>query len=227
MTAKFSPLFVGIAIIVVITVVITTIAGSLTGRWGAFKGFEEASAALKSLPMQIGDWQAENEGKLDQVSINMLRIQDSYIFRSYKNVVSQAVVHVTLMVGPTGKITVHTPEVCFGGKDYEKEAKRTSVPINVMLNSGGEVADAFWRVNFIGQSLNTSNRISFYYAVSTGDTWNAVEDPRTTFQKYRYVYKIQAEALTSSSGEEEKDTVKAFLTDCLPTIHEHLHPYGR
>jgi len=222
MISKITPLFTGIAIITVITVAITYYSGSLSGRWGTFRGMDEARAALKSLPLQIGDWLAEKEGELDQASINMLRIQDSYIFRSYKNTATREVVHITLMVGPSGKITVHTPEICFGGKDYEKDSARTAVPINVQLSSGDEVVDTFWRVIFTGQTLDVNNRVSFYYAVSTGDAWNAVENPRATFQSYRYVYKIQVEAFSGTDNEE--DVVAKFLKDCLPTIHEHLRP---
>ena len=226
MKGKNSPLFLGIIVIFVITVGIALYSGKLWGRWGAFPGLEVARETMKNLPMEIGDWQAEKENELDSASITMLRIQDSYIFRSYRNTSTQSVVRLTMMVGHTGKITVHTPEVCFGGKDYEKEAVRSSVPITVRLPSGDkEVLDTFWMVNFVGRSLDTNNRISFYYAVSLGDVWNAVENPRIAFVKYRYVYKIQVEAY-SGAGDDE-DNVKKFLVECLPTIHEHMRPYGQ
>ena len=222
MNAKTRSLFIGIAIVVVITMTVTRYSGSLTGRWG-FHGLDEARTTLRNLPLEIGDWHAEKEGELDQVSISMLRIQDAYIFRAYKNVSTQEIVYLTIMVGPTGKVTVHTPEVCFGGRGYERDSSRTSVPINVLLPSGDEVADSFWKVNFTGRSLDVNNRVSFYYAVSTGRVWEAVENPRVTFQTYRFVYKLQAEAFSGPSDEE--DTVNRFLTDCLPTIHDYIRPY--
>jgi len=221
MNQRIISVFVGIVIVSVVTAAVTFFAGSLTGRWGVFHGLDEARNALKALPMEIGDWKAEKEGELDKTAITMLRIQNSYVFRSYKNSATQAVVYITIMVGPTGKITVHTPEVCFGGKDYEKDAARTSVQIKVQRETD-EVLDSFWRVNFTGRSFDTNNRISFYYAVSPGDTWNAVEAPRSTYQTYRYVYKLQAEAF-SGTGDEE-DNVRKFLEDCLPTIHKHMRP---
>jgi hypothetical protein len=218
-----APLLTGIIIIIVITVAVTGYSGLLTGRWGTFQGLDEARTALKALPLEIGDWKADKERELGEQSTAMLRIQNSYIFRTYRHTVTQEIVLLTIMVGPTGKITVHTPEICFGGKDYEKEAVRTSVPINVQRLSGDkEVADAFWWVNFVGRSLDVNNRISFYYAVSTGDAWVAIENARSTFQTYRYVYKLQAEAYSGSAA--EGDNVQRFLIDCLPTIHEHLRP---
>jgi hypothetical protein len=222
MNKKITPLIVGVGVILAMTVMITVYVGvTLTGRWRPFAGLDEARAALKELPMQIGDWQAEKEGELDATSITMLRIQDSYVYRVYKNARTQAVVHLTIMVGPTGIITVHTPEICFGGKDYDKDGTRTRIRINVQREED-EIDDFFWRTNFTGRSLDTNNRISFYYAVSPGDTWNAVEVPRATYQTYRFVYKLQAEALTGTDG--SGDTVKNFLEDCLPTIHEYMRP---
>ena len=222
MNAKNSSLIIGIAVVVVITAAVTGYSLSKTGRWGTFQGLPEIRDTMKKLPFQIGDWQAEEEREIDKLAINMLRIQDSYIFRTYKNTVTNEIVYLTLMVGPTGKITVHSPEICFGGKDYERDTDRVQVPFNVLLESGDEVADTFWKTNFSGRSLDTNNRVSFYYAVSPGDVWHAVEHPRSTFQSYRYVYKLQAEAFSGIGNEE--DTVKRFLTDCLPTIHQYLRP---
>jgi hypothetical protein len=220
MGKRITLLYTGIIIIVAITVTVTYFAGSLSGRWGTFHGLPEARDAIKELPMEIGNWRAEMNRELPKLDITMLRIQDSYILRSYKNAITHAEVHVTLMVGPTGKVTVHTPVVCFGGKDYERDSAPISVPIDVRLESGDDIVDSFWKVSYTGRSLDTSNRISFYYAISTGESWQAVETPRATFQTYRYVYKIQAEAYSGQG--EEGDIVNGFLRDCLPTIHEHL-----
>jgi len=209
-------------VIAAITFGITAYSGTLWGRWGMSRGLEEARKSLKLLPMEIGDWQAEKEGELDSTSVTLLRIQDSYIFRTYKHKDTQAFVRMTMMVGPTGRIAAHTPEICFGGKDYEKESARTSVTFDVP-SEVREIADTFWRIDFVGRSLETSNRISFYWAVSTGDVWKGVEKPRLTFQKYRYVYKIQLEAYSGTG--DEGDNVKKFLEECLPVIHEYMRPY--
>ena len=217
-----TPLLIGITVIVVITVAASYYSGSMTGRWGDFRGIAEARVTLKDLPMEIGHWKAEAERDLGDTAVNMLRIADSYVFRFYKNDLTQETVRLTLMVGPTGRITTHTPEICFGGRDYEKESSRARVPVSVQLSSGEEIEDMFWRLDFVGRSLDVNNRISFYWAVSTGGAWNAVENPRGHFQTYRYVYKLQAEAYSGTG--EESDTVRRFLEDCLPTIHEHLRP---
>jgi hypothetical protein len=223
---KIKSFFVGLVIFAVLTVVITVYSGSLTGRWGTPFAVNQARTVLKSLPLTIGDWEAAKDGELDKASITMLEIQDSYIMRSYKNTITQEAVHITIMLGPSGRVTVHTPEICFGGKDYTKEDARVSVPINVQVDDGAKtIEDSFWKVDFVGKSLDTNNRISFYYAHSDGGPWIATENPRWEFSKHRSTYKLQAQAYSAAPSEDKStDTVKEFLTAVLPEIHAHLAP---
>lgn len=214
---KQSQYFVGIAVVAVIILGVSYYCGAQTGRWGAFTGITESQNLLKQLPLQIGDWTAEKDLELDKASIAELHIQNSYIHRIYKNARTQASVYLTIMVGPTGRVTVHTPEICFGGRDYTKDAERTSV---VFPSTMGGADDAFWQVGFTNDAIGGagSSRISFYYAISVGKEWAAEQNPRDVFRKYRYAYKIQAQAQAGG----DTDNVKEFLQDCLPTIHQHL-----
>ena len=227
MKKGITSLWIGIVVISAFTAAITAFSGSLSGRWGTHPGLDEARKILKTLPMEIegtvGTWTAEADRELDETSITMLKIQDAYVFRTYRNSITQEMVHLTLMVGPSGKISVHTPEVCFGGRDYEQGGARVRVPVNVQLLSGEETEDTFWRVDFTRRTLGMQNQISFYWALSTGGSWEASEDVRWTYRAYRYIYKLQVEAYSISDA--GGNTVKKFLEDCLPTIHEHLRPY--
>ena len=209
--------------ITVITAAMTYYSGSMTARWTEFHGISEARTTLKQVPMEIDHWKADAERDLGSNAVKMLRIQDSFIFRTYRNTFTNEAVHLTLMVGPAGRITVHTPDICFGGRDYTRQADRAQVPLRVQLFSGEEIEDTFWRTDFVGRSLDVNNRISFYYGISTGEGWDAIENPRRHYRAYRYVYKLQAEAY-SGTGIESDDTVRRFLEDCLPTIHEYLRP---
>ncbi|MDR0521894.1 MAG: exosortase-associated EpsI family protein [Planctomycetaceae bacterium] len=232
MSKKILPVFIGICVIAAVTAGVALGTGLyLTGRWGAFSGQIEAADALKKIPMVIGNWRAEREETLDDASITMLKIQDSYIYRLYRNELTGATVHLTLIVGQSGRISVHTPEVCFGGKNYEKQDNPASVLIPAAVNTVNndpssekkELSDTFWKLDFVSNSLDVDNkRISFYYAVGTGGEWIATRSPRKDFRMYRYLYKIQVQAHSGESGSE--DNVRAFLTDCLPVIHANLLP---
>jgi hypothetical protein len=219
--SKSSQLVMGIVVIIFITLCMTVYSGMQTGRWSPFKGLVEARTVLRDLPKEINGWVSSGEDQeLDNDTITMLQIQDGYIARSYRNNATQAVIHLVLMVGPTGRVVVHTPEICFGGKDYQKEDNRIRETIPVVLqDKPTESDDTFWKVDFINRGLKR-DKISFYYSVSLGQSWIATENPRAAFQNSRYAYKIQIQAFSDS----EADNVKIFLQDCLPTIHEFLRP---
>jgi hypothetical protein len=218
---KSSQLIIGIVIVIVITFGMTVYSGMQTGRWALFKGLAEAQKALQDLPKEINGWAVMGDDQqLDNETITMLQIQNGYLARSYRNTQTQSVVHMVLMVGPTGRVVVHTPEICFGGKDYEKEDNRVSVTIPVTLQDKPEESDdTFWKVDFVNRGLK-QDKISFYYSISLGNSWIATENPRSAFQFYRYAYKIQIQSL----AEGETDNAKLFLQECLPAIHEFLRP---
>lgn len=219
--SKNGHFIVGLVVIVIIGLATTLYSGSMTGRWQSFSGLDDARKVLKEMPMKIGDWEADQENEMSADEVAILRVQNGYISRAYRNTRTRATVYLVIMIGPTGRVVVHTPEICFGGKDYAKEQERTSVPIAVSSIDGSkEMDDTFWKVDFVNRSLDLNGRISFYYAVSIGDAWVATERPRQTFQAYRYAYKIQVQSFTDA----ENDSVKAFLEECLPVIHQSMRP---
>ncbi|GHT31303.1 hypothetical protein FACS1894214_2490 [Planctomycetales bacterium] len=220
---KLTSLVIGIVLIAGTMLTVTAVCGNLTGRWSRFKGLEESRTLLKELPSVIGDWEAdpEDDAVLSKSDIAMLEIENGYIVRKYKNSKNAATVNLMLIVGPTGKVVVHTPEICFGGRDYKKEDTRIKVEFPIADYSGsGATDDTFWKVRFTNQSIS-GGRIAFYYAVSSGNEWIASEDPRAALQRFRYVYKLQIQAFEDG----DNDNVKAFLTDCLPVIHRHIKQY--
>ena len=174
--------------------------------------------------MEINGWIADEEGELSKTEIAMLMIQDAYVNRVYTNRETGDIVHFTLMVGPTGRTVTHNPVVCFGGRGFEIDSAPFSVPIDIQLDCGREIVDTLWRVDFVNRSIGANNRISFYYGVYHGerpsDVWHAVENPRITFRRFRFVYRIQVQA--HSGLNENKDTARRFLEDALPTIHRYL-----
>lgn len=219
-TGSSNSLFVGIFIVAFLTLGITVYCGTLTGRFGDSQKLIDARKLLKELPLTIGDWVAETEDTLPRSDIDQLEINDSYICRKYRNTKTHSEVFLTLMVGKPGRIVVHTPEFCFGGKNYTKEENRQRVEFPIAAPAPNEPTDdTFWRVNFVNKGLGDT--ISFYYSVSAGNVWTALENPRSEFSRRRSVYKLQIESLVGAGN---ADVANAFLTDTLPTIHKYLMP---
>lgn len=218
--AKPTSFFFGLFLLIVLMIGVTAYCGILTGRWAPFTGLEEAREVLRELPLTIGDWEAGEERQLSKDDVTMLQIENGYICRRYKNSVSQAEVNLVIMIGKTGLVTAHTPEFCFGGRNYEKESTRSAIAFPIVNYSGkGPTDDLLWKVNFINRAAQ-GGTISFYYGVGVGDSWLASENPRTELLRYRYAYKLQAEAMVDG----ETDNVRQFLGDTLPTVQKYLRP---
>ena len=215
----WNSLLVGVVIVVLITLGVTLYCAERTGRFKSFKGIDESRKLLRDLPLVIGDWVAEKENELDTYAVHELKIENGYIARRYKNQATRSEANIVIMLGPTGRVVVHTPEICFGGKNYDRENDRTSVALPIATPSEkGPTDETFWKIGFVNRALQ-GEKISFYYAVSSGDEWIAVENPRSALNRFRYAYKIQVESLIGLGG---ADPAYAFLEDALPTIHRHM-----
>ena len=220
-SSPLRPLVTGVTVVVVLTLAVALYCGMYTQRFVPFRGIDESRALLKELPLTIEDWVAEKEGTLDSTSIHMLEIENGYVTRRYKNTKTQSEVNFVLMLGPTGRVVVHTPETCFGGRNYEKENAKTSISLPGKALSDEEPGEEnFWKISFINRSFQ-GEKISFYYAVSSGGNWTAARNPRYDFSGFLFVYRIQVEAIIDRDG---ADPAYAFLTDALPTIRQHMKP---
>ncbi|MDR1922780.1 MAG: EpsI family protein [Planctomycetaceae bacterium] len=220
-TGKSIQLYIGMVIAIAILSAITVYNGFMMARWSSFTGLDDARKRLQELPLTIGDWTSGGDEKLNSDDVTSLQIENSYITRRYKNTKSNREVLITIMVGKTGIVVVHTPEICFGGRDYKKDEKgRAAIPFPILDFTGkNSNENTLWKVQFINNSAR-GGVISFYYGISVGDAWVADEDPRSKFQTFRYAYKIQVQA----SNDGQDDIAKTFLTDCLPTIRDYVVP---
>ncbi|MDR3111311.1 MAG: EpsI family protein [Planctomycetaceae bacterium] len=222
-------IWLGFGIITFLTLAITVVAGNYQDRWSQNKDRAEAGKRIKELPGRIGDWVLGEDKDMSQNDEEALQVAGNYIVRRYRNVSTNDEVLLMLMVGPPGRLTVHTPEVCFGGRDYVAQEKHEMVTFNT---SGTETSDALWRIKFVNQSTRGGAPIVFYYGLNIGTGWQAVDNPRTAFQWYRNIYKIQLQsyyresarstASAAGGGEEASDPCKAFLEDAFPEIEKYL-----
>jgi hypothetical protein len=225
-----SQIWIGFAVVAFLTIVITVVAGNYQDRWSQNQDRVEAGKRLKDLPTRIGNWVTGEDKTLSKDEEEALQIEGNYVYRTYRNVTTNDEVVFMLMVGPPGRLAVHTPEICFGGRDYVSDEKRELVAFN---KTGTESPDALWRVKFTNTTMRGGLPIVFYYGLNAGSNWQASEEPRTEFQWYRNVYKIQlqsyyretvrtAASVVEGNKQEISDPCKNFLDEAFPEIDKHL-----
>src|SRR5713226_439747 len=88
-----------------------------SGRWHIDRDMAAAGARAEQLPLHLGDWQAEDQ-QIDDKTIERAGFS-GYFLRRYENQRTRAVVSVLLAWGRPGPLSVHSPEVCYGGAGFE------------------------------------------------------------------------------------------------------------
>ena len=211
------------AVAVVLAVGLTILSGVLHGRasnrWGPVADTLAAANKLKEIPNEFGDWRLQSSEELDKTSLDMLQ-PAAYLVNRYQNRQTGDVVDMFLLLGPPGPVSVHTPEVCFGTKNYKSRGERQKVAIRG--SAGGD--DEFWALDFKTISLR-GDLLRTYYAWSPGDRWQALKDARFWSAGLPYLYKIQLSCLLppgTTDPQSSDDPCRKFLQDFVPVAKKYL-----
>jgi hypothetical protein len=210
----------GILLTAGLTIASGLLQGSLCNRWGASEEQRRVGAKLEECPTEVPHWNCQKEKMpLEQVAIDQL-IPYGYFQRQYVSQDGGDAITVTVMVGPSGTLSVHTPEVCFSGLNFDKSEERKKIEI-----PGLSDGDTIWRVAMRSKKVD-GNVVESYYAWSKGDRWVAEESPRYKLAIRPYIYKIQlhhlATAEVSGKANSAADPSMRFLMDLLPVLEKYL-----
>jgi hypothetical protein len=191
--------------------------GRMSHRWGPPPDTVSAASKLKQLPYRFGDWRLLSSDDVGKVALDMLQCV-GHVARRYENQKTGEVVSVMLLLGPTGPISVHTPEVCFSSRNYLSRGERQRVAIRGAAGSTNE----FWALDYKTESLG-GDSLRVYYGWSTGGRWSAPNDARFTFVGQPYLYKLQLSSLLPPPATPSTpDPCQKFLQDFVPVAEEYL-----
>jgi len=177
---------------------------------------------MANIPAEFGEWQRTYASDLPDYALEQLKVSDAKNW-SYVNNQTNEKVNVSFLVGPTGRLSVHTPEACMDGQGYmiSQKRQRESFSENVSATSeAGDGTDAdqdtFWRV-VIASRLVSDYQIVSYYALGTGKRWWAKDDPRFELTQFPFILKMQVETATPSDPE-NYNAARNFLKEFLPEV---------
>jgi hypothetical protein len=191
--------------------------GSRTNRWGLHADVNAAGQRLLRFPEEIGPWQTFEEAELPEAVQEILQCT-GWINRSYRHRVTGDLVNVALIVGPSGPMSVHVPEICYSSVDFQQDGDREEI----RLEGGAGQSQRFWKLNMQSKS-ELGGTLRVYYGWTTGRVWEATEMPRVTFVGKDLLYKIQlaSPVLLGAEGS-ERDSGKEFLVDFLGAWETHM-----
>lgn len=219
---KRLPFLLGLTAVLGLTLASGAIQGRLRNRWGPSQSMREAARKLQGVPEAFGGpqkkrWQMKSAEPMDPSAVALLECT-GYINRVYQNRRTGEIVAVFVVVGPTGPISAHTPEICFAAQNYNPPDTRQQIAIP----SAQEQDDHFWALSFKTKNVR-EDLLRVYYAWTAGTTWSAPEDTRFGFVGSPYLYKIQLSSeMPAGSNVTTSDTCREFLKDFLPVLRPYL-----
>jgi hypothetical protein len=206
---SFSTALVGIALLVA-TCVVGAVHGQLTNRWGPQPDLVAAGTLLEKMPQEIAGWVATSELPLEDNVVEMLQCKGS-VSRVYEHPQTGERISVAVLLGPSGPIAVHTPEICYSSKDF----RITSDRHRWSVSDTEELWDLRLKSNdAIGSPLRV------LYGWTNDRYWHATKYPRFAYGGRPLLYKIQLAGPVPIEG--KRDAMKEFLAAFLPVLREHL-----
>ena len=206
------------AVLIALTLLSGVLHGRMSNRWGQASRLAEAGSLLLGLPAEIGDWQ--QIGDSHQLSGEAAAVLEcsGYVIRNYIHRDTRESVTVGLIVGPSGPMSVHTPEVCYSSREFPMIAG----PERQVLKTADGVQHELWRTTHKSVRLE-GTALLVYYGWNDGTRWTAAEHPRFAYAGKPYLYKLQlaVPAPLAASGDYE-DAGLRFLRDFLPVAKQHM-----
>jgi hypothetical protein len=196
-----------VAVGIGITVLTGIVYGRLTQRWGPGPDLLAAAAHIASMPREIGDWQLLSEEPIDANVLEILSCA-GHVNRNYVNRQTGQTISIAILVGPSGPISVHTPEICYSSREYTAMGPRT----RKLLTDGDGRTHSFWSLSF-RPNIESIDQLRVCYAWSEDAGWIAAESPRLEFAGRRLLRKLQIASVVSTvASDNTVDPCQDFLS---------------
>lgn len=191
-------------------------------RWKPLPDLELAAARLAQVPMPVGEWEGQAlELDARQVAIGEIA---GYIRRQYVHRRTGKSLTLMLLCGRAGPITVHPPEICFGGAGFSEVTPPEKFPVKgAAITKPSE----FWTAKFQKRGALEPEQIRIFWSWGAAGEWTAADYPRLKFASYPILYKLYViRPLGSLSEPLEEDPSAEFLQLFLPEVANYLSPVG-
>lgn len=191
-----------------------------TGSWTVTDEPSLSAARLAQVPTSLGDW----VGTDMEVDARQLARAEAagHLARRYVQRRTGAEVSVFIICGRPGPVSVHTPDICYGGIGFRVAG--TASPYNVEGDTETPSAE-FIRANFVKADPVAPARLRIYWAWKAGRGWKAPANPRLTFGGSPALYKLYVVYRAVPGAElPEHDPCQDFMHDLLPELEKVLSP---
>jgi len=191
--------------------------GNLATRWGNSDLLQAAARKLgRDLPARLGPWRLVKTLEVEKEVRDVLQCH-AHLHGIYTHDQTADSVVVAVLVGPSGPLTAHTPEICYSANDYELAGQRQQWTVNDLR---GQV-HSLWKIHANSRHSLWPN-LRVLYGWSQGRHWQAVSGPRFALAGLPVLYKLQlagpADAGQPGASDPCQDFLSRFLADIQPRL---------
>ena len=179
-------LLLAMAAAVVLTVAPALVQGRLVHRWGTPPDMSAAAQQLVQFPRSFGDWDVSQDGEpLSEDICHELGLV-GHVSRVYKNRTNGEVVTLLLMLGQSGRLVRHPPDICYANRANQQVNEATTMSVDTTAPPS-----ELRLLEYRKSGLATEDRFLVAYGLTTDITWSAPKYPRIAFGGSPHVYKLQ------------------------------------
>jgi hypothetical protein len=181
--------------------------GRLSNRWGAHDALTASGVGvIEQMPREFGDWRFQEDQPLSRTVQAVLQCV-SHLNHVFVNKSTGETIGSTVILGPSGPLIVHTPEICLSSVDYAQVGPSQ----RVVVKQGDQALGTFYRAIFRSKSPNLPS-MEIFWGWNDGTGWSAPDNPRLSFGGAPALYRLQIAAqLWPNVAEGDEGSVAQFL----------------
>jgi hypothetical protein len=187
--------------------------GTWTNRWGASPALTALASRFESVPMVIGDWKATSFelGSGERAMAGAV----ACLSRVYTNQRLGVSVSVLLLGGLPGKISTHTPDVCYSGAGFVPES---SSPYQYRYGGDGDRRAEF-QTAVVARGGTNPSTLRIFWGWNASKGWAAPSEPRWTYAAVPALCKLYVIRETAGAAVDPgADPCNEFLNVFLPEV---------
>jgi hypothetical protein len=161
MTIRYLTLAAGVAVVLATGV----LHGVHTDRWKDGTDLDQAAERMKAVPLEFGDWQGQELTMEDDLRRAGIR---GHLFRTYRHARTGKTVNLLLLMGRSGPISVHTPDVCYASAGYAGVGS----PQKASVQAGPKPLP-HWFLRVRKQNTEIPSELDVRWSWFNGERWDA------------------------------------------------------
>jgi hypothetical protein len=202
-----------------LTVAPAIIEGLYNNRWGVAPNMDAAAEQLKKMPRDFGHWTFVRDGEPVSDMVKEALALAGSLSRDYVNREDGTNVSLLLMVGESGPLMRHPPNICYANRANQQVGEMTKFHVDTT-----KPASEFNLLVYRRPQALTNDRFLVAYSMAVGPKWSAPTMPRLEFGGAPLLYKVQMLTVLDPSQDTEKGiaTLQKFADEFCSVFQERV-----